>query len=383
MKKLLWIGDAACPSGFARATHAVLDALKEYYAITVLGINYRGDPHSYPYPIYTAAAGGDMFGIGRTIWMCDTVKPDVIVIQNDPWNFPGYLKKLQQFEEYKDVPVVGVVAVDGKNCGGNWLNGLTHAIFWTEFARQEAVEGGYTGTSSVIPLGVDLDIFTVVDQKMARERIGIPEVLMDAYFVGNVNRNQPRKRWDLCVRYFAKWIQQFDIKDAYLYLHTAPTGDTGVDVAKLAKYYGVADRLALMEPPTWYGTSDEHMRDTYNSFDVCVSTTQGEGMGLTTLEAMACGVPCIVPQWSALGDWASQGAYQVNCDTTCIGPPYVNVIGGVPNEEDFIEALQTMYSSKRMRRHWGTRALDCAHEQRFSWAFIGEQWREVMKGITA
>jgi D-inositol-3-phosphate glycosyltransferase len=380
MKKLLWVGDAACPSGFAKATHEILDTLRLEFAVTVLGLNYRGDPHSYPYPIYAAMPGGDLFGLGRLIWMCDLVKPDVIVIQNDPWNFPTYLRKLQQFEEYKNVPVIGAVAVDGKNCGGKWLNGLSHAIFWTEFGRQEAIEGGYEGPSSVIPLGVDRRIYKPMDRRLARKRRGL-ESISDAFIVGNVNRNQPRKRWDLCVKYFAQWVKQFKIDNAYLYLHTAPTGDTVVDVKDLAKYYGVIEKLALMEPPTWYGIDEEDMSDTYNSFDVCVTTTQGEGMGLTTLEAMACGVPCIVPQWAALGDWARVGAVQIPCTTTAVGPPYVNVIGGIPDEEAFVHSLQALYESKEKRDAWSGLALDCSNHEQFSWENVGHRWLEVVERI--
>ena len=103
MKRLLWIGDVACPSGFARATHETLDTLRHVYDVTVLGMNYRGDPARpddefgkyhvdgrWPYQIYAAAPGGDAFGVGRLIFMCDLVKPDVIVIQQDGWNVPHY-----------------------------------------------------------------------------------------------------------------------------------------------------------------------------------------------------------------------------------------------------------------------------------------------------
>jgi hypothetical protein len=106
MKNLLWIGDAGVPSGFALATHKTLDVLREHYNVTVLGINYRGDPHTYPYPIYAAATEGDSVGYGRIIWMCDVVKPDVIVLQNDPWLIPGYLQRLRQFPEFRNIPVV-------------------------------------------------------------------------------------------------------------------------------------------------------------------------------------------------------------------------------------------------------------------------------------
>jgi hypothetical protein len=92
-KRLLWVGDAGVPSGFARATHAILDTLRHHYDVTVLGMNYLGDPEVrrlYPYDIYPAAPGGDGLGVGRLVWVCDRVHPDVIVIQNDGWFIPYY-----------------------------------------------------------------------------------------------------------------------------------------------------------------------------------------------------------------------------------------------------------------------------------------------------
>ncbi|MFI5222670.1 MAG: glycosyltransferase family 4 protein [Nitrospirales bacterium] len=377
MKRLLWVGDAGVPSGFAKATHHILDTLRHHYVVTVLGVNYRGDPHEYPYEIFASAPGGDMFGVGRLIWMCDYVKPDVIVIQNDGWNIPHYIHQLQRFPEYKNVPVVAIVAVDGKNFQSKWLTGVAHAIFWTQFALVEAREGGYTGPATVIPLGVDLMIYRPMDQMEFRRKL-LPVQMHDAFIIGNVNRNQPRKRWDLLVKYFALWLQTSKVRDAYLYLHTAPTGDTGTDVRQLASYYGCVDRIAVVTPETWYGPPDQNLAETYNTFDVNASTTQGEGFGLTTLESMACGVPQILPDWAALGDWARGAAWLVPCPTTDVGPPYVNVIGGVPDERSFVQALSRMYGDRSARQNNAQAALDRAREERFSWLVIGAAYLEVL-----
>ena len=133
MRKLLWIGDADVATGFARCTHHVLDVLKETWDVHVLGLNYRGDPHSWPYPIYPC---GDLFGLGRVSELLGRIKPNLVVVQNDPWNIPEYLKQIQ------DIPVVATMPVDGKNCRGGKLNGLALAVFWTQFGLNEARSGG-------------------------------------------------------------------------------------------------------------------------------------------------------------------------------------------------------------------------------------------------
>jgi glycosyltransferase involved in cell wall biosynthesis len=406
LKRLLWVGDAGCPSGFARATHEILDTLRYHYDVTVLGINYRGDPHDYPYKIYAAEPGGDAMGIGRLVWMCDVVKPDVIVLQNDPWNIPIYLMALKRAKEHENIPVIAAIAVDGKNCAGAALNrckahnGIALGIFWTQFGLNEAQEGGYAGPAAVIPLGVDVETYRPMDKSEARRRM-LPETTPDgrdvhnAFIVGSVNRNQPRKRWDLMVKFYSDWLygtdtpiasRKFDcqkVKDTFLYLHTAPTGDTGVNVSQLARYYGVLPNLILTEPPTHYGVSDEEMCATYNCLDVMLSTTQGEGFGLTTMEAAACRKAIIAPRWSALGELLDGAAWLVKCSTTHIGPPYVNVIGGVIDEEPTIEALWAHYRRAHVREQNGQAAYERAHEDRFRWVNIGDEWIKVTQQVLA
>jgi glycosyltransferase involved in cell wall biosynthesis len=123
------------------------------------------------------------------------------------------------------------------------------------------------------------------------------------------------------------------------------------------------------------------MRDTYNAFDVLISTTQGEGFGLTAIEAMACRVPCVLPNWAAFSDWASRGAWLVPCPTTAIGMPYVNVIGGIPDESHMVRALQKLYIDKNAREQNAQAAFECASQVRYRWDHIGERWLDALSDL--
>jgi glycosyltransferase involved in cell wall biosynthesis len=390
MRKLLWVGDAACPSGFAKSTHGVCDYL-DYRAnpgnphpwdVTILGINYRGDPHRYPYDIFAAGATGDGFGIGRMLWMCDHVTPSAIAIQQDPWNFPAYLKQLHTIPEFKDIPVIGYVAVDGLNCLGAGMNGLSLAVFWTEFGRREARLGGYEGNSAVVPLGVDTTLYTPGDKVEARKRLGLPDAFHDTFIVGNVNRNQPRKRLDLTIRYFAEAWKTLDCPPKmFLYLHVAPTGESGYKVKQLAEYYGILNQLILMEPSPWYGHTEDKMVDTYRSFDIQITTTQGEGDGLTTKEGMACGIPQIVPEWSALGEWAKGYAISVPCTSTAATIGHANAIGGIADEDIFVQRIRNLYGNLGLRVSVAEKCLECARQPKFQWSEVGRGFAEAVDEV--
>lgn len=387
MKRLLWVGDAGVQTGFANATHKTLEVLRETYDVTVLGINYRGDPHPYPYPIYACTPGGDWAGVKRLIWMCDTVNPDVIVIQQDPWNFTPYLDLLGKFKLYRNVPVVGVVAVDGLNCAGILLNRLKLAIFWTEFGEKEARKGGYFGQSAVVPLGVDRQVFHPGDKGDARKALNLPDYLGEpgrgalrdsAFVVGSVGRNQLRKRLDLTIAYFAEWVKSTNITDACLFIHVAPTADEACQPGQLAAYYGIENQVLVREPPAFYGASEEELADGYRAMDVFISTTQGEGMGLPALEAMACGIPCILPDWAAYGDWARDAALLVPCTQIGMTPIGVNVVGGIADRTETINALNKLYHSRHLRQALANSGFDRACEHRFNWRNVGEAFRDEM-----
>ena len=372
MKKLLWCGDADVSSGFARCTHNILDNFTNW-DINVLGINYRGDPHKYNYPIYPCYSGGDLFGVQRIKELISKIKPDVLIIQNDPWNIPAYI------EQAGNVPVIATIAVDGLNCKGRGLNGLANAVFWTNFGQRQAERGGYTGISSVIPLGIDLDIYRVKDKSEARKLAGLPKNMKDVFIVGNVNRNQPRKRLDLTIINFATWIKEYNITDAYLYLHVAPTGDFGYDAEQLVDYYGVANRLILAEPEIGKGYKEQQMVTTYNIFDAQITTTQGEGWGLTTMEGMACGVPQIIPDWAALGEWAKDAAYLVNCNTIAVTPNNINVIGGVVDGGVMVKALNDVYEKDSLRSELICKGLDLVEKPEYNWINIAEKFQSVVE----
>ncbi len=384
MRKLLWIGDADVATGFARCTHHVLEVLRKDWDVHVLGLNYRGDPHSWPYPIYPCWSGGDMFGLGRVPELIEKLRPGLIVVQNDPWNIPEYLMRVQ------GIPVVATMPVDGKNCDAGKLNGLALAIFWTRFGLDEARLGGYERPAAVIPLGVDLDVYQPVDRRTARREVGLPTKLNDAFIVGNINRNQPRKRLDLTIEYFAEWVNSHEIDDAYLYLHVAPTADLGYEIHQLMQYYGFhgdRKRLIITQPEVGKGSLEDQLANVYSCFDAQITTTQGEGWGLTTMEGMACGVPQIVPDWAALGEWTEDAVIKVECDHRAVTPNGANVIGGIMNKEECISALQLLYTSRSWSGNQSGWAqyrklgLELVRRPEYRWNSIGERFGEALETV--
>jgi D-inositol-3-phosphate glycosyltransferase len=380
--RLLWIGDAGQPTGFERVTRGVLSHLVDAWDVAVLGVNYHGDPHGYPFEVFPADphGAGDVWGFGRVSKLVDYVKPDVIVMNNDPWNVADLLGVLKD----SPVPIVGYMPIDGKNVHGALLNKLALAIFYTQFGATEAMAGGYAGPIAIIPHGVD-PIFRPIPQAEARHALGLDAGLpADAFLVGNVNRNQPRKRLDLTISYFAEWARELP-PNVFLFLHCSPRGDLGWNVLQLAKYFGIEKRLALtsltLTPDR--GVANEKLALVYNAFDVQISTTLGEGFGLTTLEGMACGIPQIVPDWSALGEWPGDAVWRVPCSSISVTPMNINVIGGVPDRAAFVAALDRAYRHADERADMAARARALASQDAFTWPDVAAAFDRSLRSVLA
>ena len=384
-RKLLWVGDAVAATGFSRITHEVLKVLAEVWEIHVIGINHWGDPAGeyvegafeleFPYPIYPASRGrgDDPFGSKRLGRIATDLKPDVIVVLTDPWHMPRYIKQAG------NCPIVGSVMVDGLNCRGFGMNGSAAVIFPTEFGIEQAKLGGYQGAGAVIPLGVDVEVYGPHDRVHARKALAMPPGLYEeGFIVGNVNRNQPRKRLDLTIAYFAEWCREYDHPDAYLHLHVPPTGDQGWDLGQLAQYYGIASKLIYAEPEIYRGCSEATLSMIYSAFDIQITTTQGEGFGLTTLEGMACGIPQIIPQWAALPEICGDAALHVPCPTTYSTPANINAIGGVPDREEFIGCLERLYQEPELRAELGAHGMSVAQQDCYRWRQVGELYGSVI-----
>ena len=389
--RLIFVGDSpTVDTGFARCSRAVCAELHHAgHEVHVLGINESGDPHDYPFPIYPARSLRDgsrsAFGVDRLPILSARLKPDAIVLLNDPWNVPAYLDAFEQMEIERP-PTVAWLAVDSKNHPNSAeLNGLAHVVTWTQFAIDELRAGGYDGPSSIVPLGVDSALFRPLDRESARQMLGVPA---GSFVVGVVGRNQPRKRLDLTIGYFAEWITRHEIEDAYLFLKVAPTGETGCDIRSVAAYYGPAleGKIRVSEQRAGVGLPDDVMPSIYNAMDVYLTTSQGEGWGLPCMEAMACGVPAIVPDWSALGEWTEDAAVKVPCTSTALTAPlnhFPYTIGGVPDREATIAALQALYESVELRAEHSARGLALTARPEYQWANVGAAFRETLKAALA
>lgn len=403
--KVLWVGDTPnISTGFSRCTRAVCDELHARgHEVNILGINEHGDPSSYHSHIWPCVQrldnSFDVMGNDRLPRMIERLTPDLVILLQDPWNVDDYFLSIDRYNQarvnqgYDPLtipPIIAWLAVDAKNQPSKHLNKLHHLIVWTEFAKDELRLGGYEGECDVVPCGVDTELFYPMDKVECRLKLkdlGLwPESTIDpysSYVVGVVGRNQSRKRLDLTLQYFAEWIHTYGISDAHLYLYVAPTGEKGCNIASLVRYYGLGDNVCQAYGKIGVGADDSVMPLVYNSFDLYTSTTQGEGFGLPCLEAMACSIPCEVPDWSGYGSWIPDNCtIKIPCTSTALSAPMnakPHTIGGIADKSIFIHMLDKVYRDRAERERLGKSGLQLA--QGLTWKESGRKFVDVVEGL--
>lgn len=386
--RVLFLGDSPTVStGFARCSIALCDELySRGHEVSVIGINEFGGPHKFPYDIYPARNPFDRcldgFGVAQLCVLIDRLRPDIAVILQDPWGIKPHFDELDRyFKEAPQLvpPIVGWLAVDSQNQLSKPLNRLAHVIAWTQFGANELIAGGYEGPISVIPLGVDHDQFKPGDKQAARRELKLKE---DAFVVGVVGRNQPRKRIDIALEAFHRWISEYGVSNVELALHVAPTGDVGCNIRALVHYYKLHGKVILSEPHI--GRGIDNLETFYQACDVHLNTSQGEGWALGVVESMACGVPCVVPSFAALGPdgWVDGAAVQVPCSHRQLTAPLNSLaytIGAVPSAADVAEALNRLYSNRPSYEWYRRAGLERAAQ--FSWQSTGRQVADVLEKV--
>jgi D-inositol-3-phosphate glycosyltransferase len=136
---------------------------------------------------------------------------------------------------------------------------------------------------SVIPCGVNMDLFHPISRSAAREMTGMG----DARTVLFVGRIEPLKGIDSLLRAFAGLPESSSARLVLI------GGDDGsrkeIDQLKaLASTVGIESRVNFV------GTvKHELMPYYYNAADVCVVPSHYESFGLVPLEALACGTPVV------------------------------------------------------------------------------------------
>lgn len=212
----------------------------------------------------------------------------------------------------------------------------------------------------------------------------------DKFIVTNVNRNQPRKDLPNTIFGFIEamkdWKNQGLEREPFLYLHCHPFDPMGHDLRLLIEQTELVEGKDVGLIPKEFEenlTPLETLNKIYNASDIYISTTLGEGWGLTITEAMGTKLPVIAPNSTSIAEIIGndERGYLLN---TII--PYCNNVDNIIREQtDYIEvgekiievALDLQNGTQTKRR------VESAYNwvNSLSWKEISKRWIDYFREI--
>lgn len=389
MAKILYCGDAFVETGFGRVAENLLPALAEHHEVSVLAVNYHGDPHpeAKKYDTYPAMLhGSDPFGSHRIGELVQKIKPDLVWVTNDIWIGISLWKAVKAFKESVGFKFFVYTPIDSYGLFPELLEPINEwdgVATYTKFGAEEIRKIGYEHDIAIMGHGTDFSKFFPMDKEKCREELGVPN---DKFIVFNGNRNQPRKRIDLTIKAFIKFAK--DKEDARLWLNMG-SKDMGWDLIPLFKRvardegYDPTGKLILTSPhfSTANCLSVEQLNMVYNASDVGINTCIGEGWGLVNTEHAATGVAQVVPDHTSLAEIFDEMP-RIACNAAETDRNY-GLERLLPCPESAAEILSYYYDNRNALKEAGEWCYKRITEEAFTWSYITQQMLAIVEKTLA
>lgn len=394
--KLLILGDAVAPTGFARVIYEIISPLVSDFEIYQLGVNYQGDAHHWPWKIYKAHEKNGPFGIDILPDMLEEIKPGLIFILGDDLIFTEWMHIIENWSGRKNAKVIVYFPVDSHPIVPAAARSLTLAdrlFTFTHFGKKciqksfereackenvriEVIPHGIS-SSDFYPIHKDIHYHLSPEGRLQAKRnlFGNNTQFEHSFIVLNANRNQERKRQDITIRGFAIFAANKPAS-VRLYLHCG-IKDLGWSVIDLAQREGIIDRLILTtDKPGKPSVSNAELNTIYNACEVGINTSSCEGWGLVSFEHAAAGGAQIVPDHTGPGEiWVQCAEMLTPCtsitDMDRLTEQYII------SPDTVADSLEKLYNNQNHYFNMSIAAYEKATGSQYSWKTISTQWKTI------
>jgi len=344
------------PTGYGQATDALVKLLKRDGADVASLSNYGHEGINTIYktkygeiPIY--ARGNDLYSndvapAHHKHWRAlNPNQPDLMITLYDVWVLTS--------KAFDDIPIASWTPIDHNPMPPGVLKWLQKEnvtpLAMSKFGLEQINKAGLEAT--YIPHSIDTKVFKYTDKI---DGLPVDEYMgfeSGRFVVGMNAANKAsgilhRKAFGENMMAFSMFARKHP--DAMLYIHADPTSQHGWNLMALGQMLGIpADNMTFPDPLAYrYGMPQETLAGIYSSWDVMLATSYGEGFGIPTVEAQACGVPVIVSKFAAspelVGDgWAIGGQPLYD--------PAQHSFWHVPSVPEIVEALEQAYATGKVK----------------------------------
>ena len=340
-RKVLCLFDYKCHTGWASTSTNIIQQLKNHYGkkiqFDIIAINYFGEPiietdGTFIISAVKSATKIDKHGrMGFLKILKESNDYDAIFIMEDLGVITPMIPviKFIRDEKIKNnkklFKSIFYTCVDCNitNDFTSDLDFFTSVFAYTEYTSKQLLNLNpkLLNSLQIINSGININEFYVLDNnenlKFRKEYFAENA---DKIIFSNINRNQSRKDMPTTIFSFVKareiWETKGYDRKLFLYLHCDPKDPMGWDLRLLLKQTNLVeneDYKLLSEDFCKNGTTTEMLNKIYNATDVYITTTLGEGWGLTFVEAAVTKTPIIAPYSSSFMEMSknSERAYML------------------------------------------------------------------------
>ncbi len=320
------------------------------------------------------------FGFSQLAGYVKRVKPDIMMIYNDASIICTFLEKLDQGlapheRTYKLLIYLDQVYTLQRPAFLDRIDRDAHGYFtFTNYWRDVLRSQGIQKPIHVLRHGFDHETFKPMNRQEIRAKHNLPQNL---FLLLNLNRNTPRKRFDLVIVAFAELVCKYPQKPIGL-LAVTDAGTTGgfslheIYIRELQKRnVNVEHHIhKLMITKTALNYTDETINELYAASDVGITAADGEGFGLCHFEAMGVGVPQVVPDIGGFKDFChSDNSVPVSAKNTYYLPMAYSPIGGevhVVDPHDLCLGIEEYLLDSEKREEHGKKARETVLSYKWS-----------------
>lgn len=302
-------------TGYSKVTHNMINELSKNPWLDICHFGFQRHPQvpdnfrQYPSGVDVVDAASlekpPQQGFGFTVLpeVIRRKEPDIVLIYNDMSVVARFLEEIRKAgipRTFKIWVYIDQVYNTQMQVYLDILNRDADRVFaFTNFWKKCIKDQGITRPTDVILHGFDSKRFFPVPRELVRKNLGLPN---EAFVIMSLNRNQPRKRYDILIMAFVELVVKYPTKPIFM-LCICDKGEKGgwwlfELFQRELKLRGVnveqfGNRLMLSS--TDMSFRDEDINMFYNAADIGISTADGEGFGLCNFEQMGVGVPQVVP----------------------------------------------------------------------------------------
>lgn len=410
--KLLFFGDSPeCTTGFGKVSENILRRLYETgkYDITCVAINYLGNPHDLPYKLFPAInnSQGDVYGRQTLLDLLRNEHNhfDILFTLQDTFimaTFGEEIKKLRdgfidksgekptlvRGRGFKWIYYYPIDATPKKEWIEKSVKFADIAVPYTEYAKKES-QKFLDREYNVIYHGFDEKDFYPMEEEAKqefRDKYFKDYDLKNKFFIVNVNRNQERKGLLQTLISF-KLLQQI-MPNAILYTHCDVVNDRGGNLIEVGKQLGITENWIYPNPDAFakgFSFPVEYINGLYNVADVNISTTFGEGFGLSMVEAMATKTLNIFPDNTAISEILKDRGLLVECGKNpnhlvMNGPLDNNLVRPTVDVMDMVKKLLWVYQKPEEAEKIALAGYEYAIKE-MNWDKIADEFDKLIEKL--